>query len=50
MKNPKRLTRAQKIFLDSKHFNPENWLLVKETSEALIIFNKISKKVKEVGK
>lgn len=50
LKHFTRLTRAQKIFLSNKKFNPENWLLVEEKSDALIIYNKISKKQKEVKK
>lgn len=50
MKRPKRLTRAQKIFLAGKKLKPENWLFVEERENALIIYNKNSKKVKEVSK
>lgn len=50
IKRPKKLTRAQKIFLSSKKLNPENWLLVEENSEALIIYSKKTKKTKEVKK
>ena len=48
MKRPKRLTRAQKIFLSKKKLNPENWWLVEERADALIIYNKTTKKEKEV--
>jgi len=50
LKRPKRLTRAQKIFLSKKKLNPENWLLVEERADALIIYNKTTKKEKEVRK
>lgn len=48
MKQPKRLTRAQKIFLSAKNLNPENWALVEKNKDALIIYNKNSKKVREI--
>ena len=48
MKQPKRLTRAQKIFHNPKNQNPENWALVEENKDALIIYNKNSKKVREI--
>lgn len=50
LKQPKKLTRAQKIFLSSKKLKPECWMLVEETSDALIIYSKKTKKVKEVKK
>lgn len=50
LKHLTRLTRAQKIFLSEKKLKPENWLLVEERTDVLIIYNKISKKQKEVKK
>lgn len=50
LKHLTKLTRAQKIFLSNKKLKPENWLLVEEKSDALVIYNKISKKKKEFKK
>lgn len=50
MKRPKKLTRAQKIFLSGKKLRPENWLLIEENMNALIIYNKNTEKVREARK
>ncbi len=50
MKNGKRLTKRQKIYLKSKGLNPENWLVCKDTSQEMVIQHKISGKTKLLKK
>ena len=50
MKNGKKPTRAQKIFLKSRRLNYENWLIVKDTPEAMIIVHRHSGKTREIVK
>ena len=39
-KSGKRPTRKQKILLEGKHLDPENWLIRKATSNSLEIINR----------
>ncbi len=43
MKHGKSLTRKQKILLASKHLNPENWLVERDTTEVTVFINKYDK-------
>ena len=50
MKNGKKLTRVQKEFLKSKGYEVKCYLVVKNTSEELVILNKTTGIVEEVPK
>ena len=46
----KKLTRAQKIFLSKKRLNPDNWLLVKDSQDVMIIGHRATGRTREVIK
>lgn len=50
MKNGKRPTKKQKIFLKENHFRPENWLVVKNTSTALQVVHRYTGAVRTIPK
>lgn len=50
MKQPKKLTRAQKICVSAHHLNPLNWMLVEETEFYLKIIHKETHKTRSVDK
>ena len=50
MKNGKNLTKKQKMFLQTKKLNPQNWLIVKNTADAMEILHKTSRKIKIIKK
>ncbi len=50
MKQPKRLTRDQKMCLSAHYLNPDNWMLVEETEFYLKIINKNDKTRRFVDK
>lgn len=50
MRNGKRPTKKQKIFMKSKGLNYENWLVVKDTTESFEIINRVSNKVRRYNK
>lgn len=50
MKNPKRLTREQKIAVSAAGLNAENWMLVEQTEFYLKITNKTSGKTRRIGR
>lgn len=50
MKQPKKLTRAQKECLSAHHLRADNWMLVEETDFYLKIINKETGKRKSVDK
>ena len=50
MKNPKKPTRSQKIFLSSKRMIADNWLIINDTSDEMIIINKKSGKKRVLHK
>lgn len=50
MKNPKRLTREQKIAVSSSVFLPDNWMLEKETEFYLHIVHKVTGTRRTVGR
>lgn len=50
MKQPKKLTREQKIAVSANNLNPDNWALVRQTEFYLKIINKTSGTIREVGR
>lgn len=50
MKQPKKLTRVQKIMVSAAKLNPDNWMLVSENRESIRIINKKSEKQREINK
>ena len=40
MKNGKKPTRSQRMFTQSKRLNPENWMVVKDTPEEMVLVHK----------
>ena len=50
MKNPKKLTRAQKECLSAHYMNAKEWMLVDETEFYLKIIKKSDGKIKRVDK
>ena len=50
MKQPKKLSRAQKEIVSAHHLRPNNWMLVEEMEFYLKIIHKDSKKIKMVDK
>lgn len=50
MKQPKKLTRAQKEAVSAANLNPENWMLVREMEFYIKIVNKETGKQKMIDK
>lgn len=50
MKQPKKLTREQKVCLSAHYLNPKNWMLVEETDFYLKIIHKSTGKRKSIDK
>lgn len=50
MKQPKKLTRAQKEAVSAAHLNVEHWMLVRETEFYLKIINKETGREKIIDK
>lgn len=48
MKHGKRPTRRQKVLMEAKHLNVENWLVVKNTGVYLEVMHKYSGKTRRV--
>lgn len=44
MKNGRRPTVAQKKLMQEWHLNPADWLVVKDTSEEMVVVNRYSDK------
>lgn len=42
MKQPKRLTREQKMCLSAHYLNPDNWMLIEETEFYYKIIHKVT--------
>lgn len=42
MKQPKKLTREQKIAVSAHGLNPDNWMLIEQTESYLKIIHKIT--------
>lgn len=50
MKNPKRLTREQKMAVSAAGLNAGNWMLVEQTEFYLKVIHKISGKTKRIDR
>ena len=50
MKQPKKLTRAQKEACSAHHLNAEHWLLIEETEFYLKLINKETGRRKTIDK
>lgn len=50
MKNGKRPTKAQKIFLKDHHFRPENWLVVKNTTAEMVVVHRYTNTMHTISK
>lgn len=50
MKHGKRPTVRQKKIIKAKNLNPENWLVVKDTAEGMMIIHRISEKTKVIAR
>lgn len=50
MKQPKKLTRDQKICVSAHYLNPENWMLVEETKFYLKIIHKKTENRRTIDK
>lgn len=50
MKNAKRLTKKQMLFLEEKKLNPLNWFLIKNTPTKMEILHKTSGNLKIIKK
>ena len=51
MKNGKKPTRNQRMFIRSKRLNPENWLVVKDTpTEMVLVHRHFDSNVRKIRK
>ena len=50
LRHGKRPTRKQKIFIKGKKLNPENWLVIKDNDEEIVIVHKESGNIKYIKK
>lgn len=50
MKHGKNPTRKQKMLISSARLNFENWLVVKETAEEIVIQNRQTDKLRTIRK
>ena len=50
MKQPKKLTREQKILLSKKRLNPDNWMLLKEEEGSIVVINKVTNTRRVISK
>ena len=50
MKQPKKLTREQKIAADAAGLNAENWMLIEQTEFYLKIIHKSSGKMRRIDR
>lgn len=50
MKQPKKLTREQKIVVSANGLNPDNWMLIEQTEFYLKIIHKSSGKARIVDR
>lgn len=42
MKNPKRLTVAERLYLESINLNSDNWLISKKSNDGWLIVHKLT--------
>ena len=50
MKQPKRPTRNQKEIISCHKLNPDNWMVVEETDDELVVRYKFGKTIKKLKK
>lgn len=50
MKQPKRLTREQKMCVRAHYLNPDNWMLIQETDFYLKVIHKETKNRRTLDK
>lgn len=50
MKQPRKLTRNEKIMLSKKRLKPDNWMVQSEDSESIVLVHKTTKNTKELKK
>lgn len=50
MKQPKKLTREQKIAVSAHGLNPDNWMLIEQTEFYLKIIHKTSDKTRRIDR
>lgn len=50
MKQPRKPTRQEKIFLSNKRLDAKNWMVLSETKETIVFIHKISKNTREFQK
>ena len=46
MKQAKKPTRSQKIFLSKKKLDPDNWMVQQEDNKSIVFVHKTSKKTR----
>ncbi|MDE7361914.1 MAG: hypothetical protein K2N38_08265, partial [Oscillospiraceae bacterium] len=50
MKHGKKPTRKQKMLMKAAHYNCENWLVIKDTAEEMVIRNRQTDKTRTIRK
>jgi len=50
MKNGKRPTVAQRVLMQEKRLNSDNWLVVKDTPKSMLIVHRKSGRTRELSK
>ncbi len=50
MKHAKKPTRKQKMLIKAAHYNYENWLVIKDTVEEMVIQNRQTDKTRTIRK
>lgn len=50
MKHGKNPTRKQKMLIQAAHLNSENWLIVKDTAEIMVIQNRQTDRTRTIRK
>lgn len=50
MKQPKRATLRQKVIISNHKLNANNWMVIEETEDELVVINKSGKTVKHLKK
>lgn len=48
MKHGKKPTKAQKIILKERHLNPDNWLIVKNTPEEMVVVHRYTSATRSI--
>lgn len=48
MKHGKKPTKAQKIILKERHMNPDNWLIVKNTPEEMLVVHRYTSATRSI--